>query len=56
MSARDENWDLKAGTTWSVRRSEFDGLMLEKAVERGATLVRGTAVKALMDEKAPCAA
>lgn len=51
VSARDQNWELKAGTTWSVRRSEFDGMMLAKAIERGATLVRGTAVKAIMDDK-----
>lgn len=49
VSGRDENWELKLGTTWSVRRSEFDGMMLANAIERGATLVRGSAIKALTD-------
>ena len=50
VSARDKDWNLVPGTTWSVRRSEFDGLMLDEAVRRGATLVRGTATKPLFGE------
>ena len=47
VSARDENWQLQPGTTWQVRRSDFDTIMLEEAQKRGATLIRGTAKKAL---------
>ncbi len=50
VSARNENWELEKGTTWSVRRSDFDGMMLDEAVKRGAQLVRGSAVKALVGE------
>ncbi len=47
VSSRDENWKLYDNTTWQVRRSEFDKMMLDEAVERGAKLIRGTAIKAL---------
>ena len=50
VSSRDNNWELQPGITWSVRRSDFDGMMLETAVKRGANLVRGSAVKALLGE------
>lgn len=50
VARRDENWDLQAGTTWEVRRSDFDKMMLGEAQKRGATLVRGKATKALRAE------
>ncbi|MBA3963245.1 MAG: tryptophan 7-halogenase [Chthoniobacterales bacterium] len=50
VSARNERWELESGTTWQVRRSDFDGMMLDEAAKRGATLIRGTAVKALLGE------
>lgn len=43
VSSRDENWNLYENTTWQVRRSDFDAMMLEEAVKRGAELCRGTA-------------
>ncbi len=48
VSARDADWRLSAGTTWQVRRSEFDVMMLKEAERRGATVIRGTATKALL--------
>jgi len=48
VSARDGDWRLSAGTTWQVRRSEFDVMMLKEAERRGATVIRGTATKALL--------
>lgn len=52
---RDEEWNLKEQFTWQVRRSEFDGMMLDEAVKRGATLVNGQVTKALMtDDGAVC--
>jgi len=48
VSARDADWQLSSGTTWQVRRSEFDVMMLKEAEERGATVIRGTATKALL--------
>lgn len=50
VARRDENWDLHPASTWQVRRSDFDGLMIEEAKKRGATLIRGTAIKALQTE------
>jgi len=47
VACRDENWQLQPASTWQVRRSDFDAMMLEEAQKRGATLVRGTAIKAL---------
>jgi flavin-dependent dehydrogenase len=50
VARRDENWQLHIGSTWQVRRSDFDSMMLEEAQKRGAKLVRGTAVKVLQTE------
>ncbi len=50
VAARDENWELQSGTTWQVRRSDFDAMMLEEAEARGARIIRGTAVQALKNE------
>ena len=50
VARRDENWDLQPATTWQVRRSDFDGMMLEEAQARGATLIRGRAKSALRTE------
>jgi flavin-dependent dehydrogenase len=49
VSSRDDDWNLYDNITWQVRRSEFDKMMLDEAIKRGAKLVRGTAVKALQD-------
>src|SRR3954447_7176269 len=35
VSSRDANWNLSDSTTWQVRRSEFDKMMLDEAVARG---------------------
>jgi|KBSMisStandDraft_5_1062788.scaffolds.fasta_scaffold276366_1 FADH2-dependent halogenase len=51
VSSRDQDWNLYDNTTWQVRRSEFDQMMLQEAIDRGAKILRGTAIKALMDDK-----
>ena len=48
VSARTVDWKLSPGTTWQVRRSDFDGMLLDEAQARGATVVRGKAMKALL--------
>ena len=48
VSARDKDWNLTLGTTWQVRRSNFDTMMLKEAEARGATVARGTATKPLL--------
>jgi FADH2-dependent halogenase len=45
VTGRDENWKLYDCDTWQVRRSDFDKMLLDEAVARGATLVRGKAIK-----------
>jgi flavin-dependent dehydrogenase len=48
VAARTPDWKQVPGTTWQVRRSHFDGMMLEEASARGANVVRGKAVKPLL--------
>lgn len=47
MARGDEG--LNRASTWQVRRSDFDDILFETALERGATHVRGTAKKAIVD-------
>ena len=47
VARRDEDWNLHLTSTWQVRRSDFDAMMLEEAQKRGAKLIRGTAKQAL---------
>src|SRR5207237_529647 len=42
---RDKDWGLQENFTWQVRRSDFDKMMLDEAVARGANLVRGQALR-----------
>ena len=50
VCARTPDWKLTPGTTWQVRRSHFDGMMLDEAEKRGANVIRGKAVKPLLHE------
>ena len=45
VTGRDENWKLFDWDTWQVRRSDFDKMMLDEAVSRGASLMRGKALQ-----------
>ena len=56
VTGRDENWNLFNWDTWQVRRSDFDKMMLDEAVARGATLLRGKAIKPLICDGAVCGA
>jgi len=47
---RNEEGELEKSFTWQVRRGEFDKMVLDKALEEGATLVRGKAIKVLQKE------
>jgi len=48
VSKRDADWNLALSTTWQVRRSDFDTMMLKEAEARGATVMPGTATKPLL--------
>src|SRR5436190_24080691 len=50
VSSRDKDWQLHDSTTWQVRRSDFDAMMLKEAERRGAKVMQGTATKALMTD------
>ncbi len=48
VTGRDENWKLFEWDTWQVRRSDFDQMLLDEAIARGATLLPGSALKPLL--------
>lgn len=50
VTSRDENWNLHDQFTWHARRSDFDTIMLNEAVARGATLLPGKAIKPLLGD------
>jgi flavin-dependent dehydrogenase len=50
VKARDERGELFDQTTWQVRRSVFDKMMLEGALKRGATLIEGQATRPILDD------
>ncbi|HUF38416.1 MAG TPA: tryptophan 7-halogenase, partial [Anaerolineales bacterium] len=50
VMARDPQNNLMDMTTWQVRRSDFDQMMLQEAIARGATLVEGQAVEPIVDD------
>ena len=50
VMARTADGNLKDQTTWQVRRSEFDQMMLNEAVARGATLIEGQAIRPLLND------
>lgn len=47
---RTPEGELRDQTTWQVRRSDYDKMMLEEALARGATLVQGQATDVIVDE------
>ncbi len=50
VMARSDDWQLFDQSTWQVRRSTFDQLLLDEAVARGATLLRGQATRPLVHD------
>lgn len=50
VMARDPEGKLIDQTTWQVRRSDFDKMMLEEAVKRGATLIQGQATDPIVED------
>lgn len=49
VMGRDANGQLFAWETWQVRRNEFDKMLLDSALARGATLLPGKALKPLIN-------
>lgn len=50
VMARDDQWELHPQSTWQVRRQDFDKMMLQEAVKRGAALLPGRATRPLLGE------
>ena len=50
IAGRDKDWNLIPRNTWQVRRDEFDKMLLDAAVERGADLIEGTAARPIVDD------
>jgi 1H-pyrrole-2-carbonyl-[peptidyl-carrier protein] brominase len=50
VKGRDKDWKLFDQSTWQVRRSVFDKMMLGEAVARGALLVNGRAIRPLQSD------
>jgi 1H-pyrrole-2-carbonyl-[peptidyl-carrier protein] brominase len=48
VTGRDADWKLFPWDTWQVRRSDFDKMMLDEAVARGATLIPGKGIKPIL--------
>jgi flavin-dependent dehydrogenase len=47
---RNENGELQKATTWQVRRDEFDQMLLDAAIERGAILWNGRAEYPIVED------
>lgn len=56
VMGRDEHRNLFEWETWQVRRSDFDKMMLDEAVSRGANLLPGKAIKPLVEDGSVCGA
>jgi flavin-dependent dehydrogenase len=52
VTGRDENWNLFEWDTWQVRRSDFDKMMLDEALARGAELLPGKALRPIQSDGA----
>lgn len=51
VMARNAAGELTPDRTWQVRRSRFDGTLLDAALERGADLLPGDALEPLRDDR-----
>jgi 1H-pyrrole-2-carbonyl-[peptidyl-carrier protein] brominase len=50
VAARDKDWNLVPQTTWQVRRADFDKMLLDEAVARGAKLIPGEALRPIVGD------
>jgi len=50
VMARSPEGGLVPQSTWQVRRAEFDAMMLDEALGRGANIVRGTATEPIREQ------
>lgn len=50
VMGRDDDWKLFPQSTWQVDRQQFDKMLLDLAVARGATLIHGQATQPILDD------
>jgi flavin-dependent dehydrogenase len=50
VAGRDKDWNLTPNFTWQVRRSDFDKLMLDTAISRGAGFIEGQVLEPRLDD------
>jgi flavin-dependent dehydrogenase len=50
IAARDEDWNLRLGSTWQVRRAEFDKMLLDTAIARGTDFINAEAAAPIVDD------
>src|SRR5690349_20889323 len=49
VTGRDDEWKLYPWDTWQVRRSDFDKMLLDEALARGAEYMQGKATRPIMN-------
>jgi 1H-pyrrole-2-carbonyl-[peptidyl-carrier protein] brominase len=52
VAARDKDWKIVPQTTWQVRRADFDKMLLDTALQRGAKFIAGEALRPLVEDGA----
>ncbi len=50
VMTRSDEGELAVSSTWSMPRDAFDKMMMDKAIARGATLVKGRATAPILNE------
>jgi 1H-pyrrole-2-carbonyl-[peptidyl-carrier protein] brominase len=50
VAGRDKDWKLFPQYTWQVRRDEFDKMMLDTAIARGAGFIHGQVSEPIVDD------
>ena len=50
VNKRNQDNQLEEASTWQVRRSDFDRMLLKTAIERGARFVEGKALSPIIDD------
>ncbi len=50
VAGRDKDWKLFPQYTWQVRRDEFDKMMLDTAIARGANVIDGQVSEPILDD------
>lgn len=50
VAGRDKDWNLFPQSTWQVRRDEFDKMLLDTAIARGADFIHGQVTQPIVDD------